>query len=134
MVSQDGDTYETCLANQRALYEQALALLPSGWTLGLKIHPLAAAWHDVATNQPICDALGITLHPGDWPGKYIFAYDAIISLGSSLIFENIGSGVPCFIASFLGGRVKATILPYQNFIWNQRMNCDVRLAMCILML
>ncbi|UIA99192.1 hypothetical protein KUD97_09430 [Desulfovibrio desulfuricans] len=103
VVSQDGDTYETCLANQRALYEQALALLPSGWTLGLKIHPLAAAWHDVATNQPICDALGITLHPGDWPGKYIFAYDAIISLGSSLIFENIGSGVPCFIASFLGG-------------------------------
>lgn len=41
--------------------------------------------------------------PRDWPGKYIFAYDAIISLGSSLIFENIGSGVPCFIASFLGG-------------------------------
>lgn len=103
VISQDGDTYETCIANQRAMYEKVLALLPKGWSLGLKIHPLAAAWHDVVTNQPICDTLGITLHPGDWPGKYIFAYDAIISLGSSLIFENIGSGVPCFIASFLGG-------------------------------
>lgn len=103
VVSNDGDSYDTCLGNQRALYKRVQQQLPAGWKLGLKIHPLAAKWHDVETNQPICDELGIALHPGDWPGQYIYAYDAIISLGSSLIFENTGSGVPCFVAGFLGG-------------------------------
>ncbi len=104
VVSNPDDSEATCLANQADLYKAVLQCLPPGYSLGLKIHPLAAKWHDYPANKPICDQLGITLHDGGWPGNCIFDYDALISLGSSLIFESVGTGVPCFIAGFLGGK------------------------------
>ena len=102
VVTLPSDGQETCLRKQEALYRRVIRCLPPGARLTLKIHPLAARYHDAEANRPIAEALGIDIAEG-WLGDILFQCDAALSAGSSSLFEVLPFGIPHWVLGFLGG-------------------------------
>lgn len=102
VITSKKDDKITCIEKQRKLYKKIINCLPEDKKMVLKIHPLAAKWHDAESNALLADELGFEIADG-WLGDIIFDCDAILSLGSSSYFEIAGLNIPYYILGFLGG-------------------------------
>ena len=67
------------------MYESILSCLPSPWTMDIKIHPLAAKYHDYVTNIKFLSPFFTFVK--DPLLKLISNYEIIVSFGSSSFYE-----------------------------------------------
>ena len=99
VITAPGEDKQRCLAAQRALYARILAALPPDAEMVLKIHPLAARYHDAEANAPLAEAMGFRIAEG-WLGDVLFDCDVVLSLGSSSLFEIAGLGIAHWVLPF----------------------------------
>ncbi|MHA1381911.1 MAG: hypothetical protein ACTSRG_26370 [Candidatus Helarchaeota archaeon] len=114
VISNMGDSKELSIKKQREFYLEILKSIPSDKKLTVKIHPLAARYHDLKTNIKYFSDLDIDFIDG-FLGDCLFEYDAVLSIGSSALFEVLPFK-PIFIIGYLS-KVRASYYKELNGIY-----------------
>jgi len=86
VVTKMGESKSVSIKKQLNMYKEVLKYIPDDIELNVKIHPLAARYHDLKFHKDNFSHLGIDFIE-DFLGDYLFEYDAVLSIGSSALFE-----------------------------------------------
>ncbi len=99
VITRMGENRRESYRLQREFYEQLLMALPPGIGLDVKMHPLAARYHDLPAHREFAIDLNIGLVDG-FLGDLLFDYKAILSVGSSAFVEVIPFGRALWILDY----------------------------------
>ncbi len=100
VITRMGESKSESYRKQIAFYEKILACIPSEMKLSVKIHPLAARYHDRKAHEMFAKTLNFEIVEG-FLGEILFNYDAVLSVGSSSFFEILPFGRSLWVLGFL---------------------------------
>jgi len=86
VITKMGESKKLSYIKQLELYENLISYIPDHLKLTIKIHPLAAKYHDLKFHKENFSHLGIDFIEG-FLGDYLFEYYAVLSIGSSALYE-----------------------------------------------
>ena len=99
VVSNHGDGLSLCISKQKLMYEELKSCLVGNWQIDVKIHPLAAKFHDYETNSKyLSDTMKFINDP---LLEVISNYEIIVSFGSSSYYELKYFNKPYFNLAFM---------------------------------
>lgn len=99
VITEYNENKQNSYNKQLNLYRKILEYLPNNYKLAVKIHPLAARFHDVQAHQEMKQEVDIEVVEG-FLGDLMFDYEAILSLGSSSAYEILPFNIPFWILNF----------------------------------
>jgi len=101
VITKMGESRESCYAAQLRLYRTILNALPPLMSMDIKLHPLAAVYHDRTAHDEFAADLDVGIVEG-FLGDLLFDYHVILSLGSSALFEILPFNRRLWLLDFFG--------------------------------
>lgn len=101
IFTRQGASREESYSKQIAVYRTLLDCLPPGLDLTIKLHPLAARYHDRQAHEVLAKQVNIN-YTDQWYGEVFCNYRAILSFGSSALFETLPFNRQFWILTFCG--------------------------------
>lgn len=99
VLTRMGESKAASYQKQREFYKSILDYIPADMSLYVKMHPLAARYHDKASHEDFASDLELTPIEG-FLGDILFDFDAVLSLGSSSLFEIVPFGIPLWVLNY----------------------------------
>ena len=99
VLTRMGESRESSYKKQIELYRSIISAVPNEKSLHVKIHPLAARYHDMSSHMDFAADLNVTPVDG-FLGDVLFDYDAVLSIGSSALYEVLPFGIPLWYLNY----------------------------------
>jgi hypothetical protein len=128
VFTQKGESKKSCYRKQRAFYKNLLDQMPAYMKLYIKIHPLAARYHDNEAHKELLSDLGIETIEG-FLGDYLFDFGTVLSLGSSAAFEILPFGISFWILDYYSNTRTQLYSDFSSFTVKSDEDLSSRLKM-----